>query len=191
MATVAGEVTVGASYSSELRAAIGCFKRHGEPRLLHPLALIAQGAIAAMVNGSVHGQDLRANGSGYARNDRVIVCLPSGRRTKQSSGRDVVSAIVAEVPDVHQGLIAIRSRVLLPRPFQKDQKLLARGQRIRSRSYRATAQAAELVGREVVLFDDVVTTGASLLAARRALESAGVDVVELGALAGRSLGGVR
>lgn len=112
-----------------------------------------------------------AAGSGPAE----LVAIPSSRRARRRRGYDPVRLLLARCG-------ARPSRLLRLRRSGGTQKSLDREARARNVD-EAMVAVGDLSGRRVVLVDDVITTGATLAEAERALRAAGADVVGAAVLA--------
>lgn len=113
----------------------------------------------------------------------VIVPLPSRRAQVRRRGFRHVDVLVAQALRGRR-VAALRCPALRATRGRRGQVGLGPAERAENAArvaVRACARAA-LRGREVVLVDDIVTTGASVLAARDALEAAGARVVAVAAL---------
>ena len=112
-----------------------------------------------------------------------------------ASGADLVAGVdsrgflvaAAVAARLGTGVLAVRKGGKLPPPVYAEQYDLEYG----SATLEIPADGIELVGRSVVIMDDVLATGGTLAAASRLLERAGANVtgaavvVELAALGGR------
>lgn len=149
--------TAGA-YGADLRTAVLAFKERGRRRLAGPLGLALVGP-------------LRAAGDGH--HGVVCVPLPASRRGRSERGYDHVRLLVRA---------AARHGAPPPSPLlhwvrrTDDQAGLDVRGRWRN-LHGALAADARAHGRLVVLADDVLTTGATLAEATRALAAAGAHVV--------------
>ncbi|TFC51746.1 MULTISPECIES: ComF family protein [unclassified Cryobacterium] len=99
----------------------------------------------------------------------VLVTVPSSRRAWRARGFHPVDLLLSRA-----GLRG--SALLRPRAGVADQVGLGRQQRMDNRSGTLVA-TRPLAGSRILLVDDIVTTGATLLEARRALRQAGGEVV--------------
>lgn len=100
--------------------------------------------------------------------DAVVVPMPTSRESYRRRGFRVPELLAARA-----GLPV--TRLLRPARRTGDQRGLGRDERRRNVAQSLVARDA--ASRRVVLLDDVVTTGASLAEAARALRDAGADVV--------------
>jgi ComF family protein len=145
----------GLEYDGVARAVILAFKEQGRADLARVLAP----ALAAAVTEAGSGADLAG---------AELVTVPGSRRARRRRGFDPVAALVARA-----GLD--RARVFAPARPHTAQKTLSIDERARNLEgvFEVDGAAA---GRRFLLVDDVVTTGATLVAAATALRSAGADV---------------
>ncbi|WP_433474429.1 ComF family protein [Spirillospora sp. CA-142024] len=109
--------------------------------------------------------------------DPLVVWVPSARRAVRRRGHDALRGTAeAAVRRLRaDGLPVTAVGALRQRGRVADQAGLSASQRAANLSGAIEARA-EVAGRQVVLVDDVVTTGASLAEAARALRAAGADV---------------
>ncbi|WP_344855512.1 ComF family protein [Planomonospora alba] len=157
-------------YSGPARRAILAYKERGRTALAHPLA----GALALATGTAVGGRPV------------VLVPVPSARAALRRRGHDPVARLAALAaaylraagwPAEAAGVLAQRRRIA-------DQAGLSSSQRAANlaAAYRVTPGGIGLLegfqreGRAVVVVDDVVTTGATLAEAARALRAAGARV---------------
>ncbi|MEV4092867.1 ComF family protein [Streptosporangium saharense] len=159
-----------ADYTGAVRRALLAYKEQGRTALAAPLA----GALALAV----------AEGAG--RRPVVLVPVPSSRLAGRRRGHDPVNRL-ADLAAAYlraAGWPATAERLLLQRRRVADQAGLSSSQRAANLSgaFRVTAGRNGAVPRSwggsgvVVLVDDIVTTGATLAEAARALRAAGITV---------------
>jgi predicted amidophosphoribosyltransferase len=161
-----------AAYAGPLREALVAFKDHGRWTLRAPLGDLLARAVA----GSVH--------DGCAARV-VLVPVPSSRSAARERDGDHVRELArrAAIPLRRAGLEVRVVGALWPPRHRHDQVGLGRAARAANLAgtLLPTARAAALgeCGASVLLVDDLVTTGATLAEAARALGTVGV--VPLGA----------
>ena len=156
-------------YAGPCRALLVAFKhdnRFGFRRSLGPLL---RGPLVA--------------GLGLARShqDPLIVTVPSRPSRVRHRGYRHVDVLVQVAM---RGAVVRRCRALRTTRGRVGQVGLDPGGRARNAARIAVRRAAlaTVRGREVVLVDDIVTTGATVFAARAALENAGATVIAIVAL---------
>ncbi|HEY8913318.1 ComF family protein [Lacisediminihabitans sp.] len=152
-------VTSALRYDGLVRRAILAFKEQGRTDVARALARPLAAAITAAVHGPVE-----------------LVAVPSSRGSYRRRGFDPVAVLVRRTG------LGPPARVLAPSAARTEQKSLGREDRARNLpgSMRATMP---LSGRRFVLIDDVLTTGATITEAARALRAAGAEVVSAATLA--------
>ena len=124
-------------------------------------------ALASAVNAALGASDAPQS---------VLLCVvPSSRAGRRRRGYDPVRLVGARAGvRLHRGLRRVGAGVAQKRLGLRERAGNAAG------SFVATAAVS---GRRVLVVDDVVTTGATLLEARRALEAGGAEVVGAAVLA--------
>ncbi|MFI6293011.1 ComF family protein [Nonomuraea sp. NPDC050790] len=175
-------------YSGSLREAILAYKERGQTGLAVPLgdvlAYTALTALAALGGRAGPSGRLLAGGwGGTFGRDRgvVVVPVPSAGRAVRGRGHDPVGRL-GELAAARMRAVGVGA-VLVPGLAQArrvaDQAGLSateRADNLRS-SLRVTDRLRGAPGASAVLVDDIVTTGATLAEAARALRAAGWDVV--------------
>ena len=113
----------------------------------------------------------------------VIITAPSRRAGVRRRGFRQVELLVSRALR-GQGVRALRVAALRAGQGRRSQVGLAAGERARNaaRVRVRASRSAVLRGREVILVDDVITTGSTVLACRDALEAEGAVVVAIVAL---------
>lgn len=144
------------AYRGVVQPVVVAFKNEGRTGLAPPLAAALRAAVAAAVAG-VQGDDL------------LLVPMPRTRRSAVERGYDPVRLLLRRAGLPHADVLR-----LVRRPG--DQVRLDRAARF-ANVERGTAARIPLTGRRVVLVDDVVTTGATLTEAARAVRAAGGAVL--------------
>ncbi|WP_219093244.1 ComF family protein [Streptomyces sp. JJ38] len=158
-------------YADEVRALLLAHKERGALRLARPLGAALAGAVRAL---------LSAGGAVGA--PALLVPVPSARRAVAARGHDPVHRLArVAAAELRRGGVSARvCAVLRPRRAVVDQAGLSPEQRRHNvdGALRVPAAAAGLLGAgPLVLVDDLVTTGATLAEAARALTAVGGRVV--------------
>ncbi|MFT4231868.1 MAG: phosphoribosyltransferase family protein [Leucobacter sp.] len=183
---IGAECFVRGVYAGPLRALLVAFKHEGRTGLSRELGAELRSPLLAALERCV----------GPA--PPVIVPAPSRPSSIRRRGYRPVDRLLDEALrgarspwGVHAGerigcsrIAALRLRALRTTWGRRGQVGLGPGDRARNAAriaVRGAARAA-LRGREVILVDDVITTGATVLAAREALEAEGARVVAVAAL---------
>jgi predicted amidophosphoribosyltransferase len=125
-------------------------------------------ALAAALRSAL-GAALAQLGSEPGGSGIVLVTVPSSRRAWRARGFHPVDRLLQSAGLAPAALLRPAGRVA-------DQVGLGREQRLENRRGSLSA-IGTLTGRRIVLVDDIVTTGATLLEAARAIRLAGGDVV--------------
>jgi predicted amidophosphoribosyltransferase len=175
------------AYADEPRAVLLAHKERGGLRLAAPLGASLAAAVAA---------GLAAGGSragGPAARRIALVPVPSARRASARRGHDPVrrTARAAAARLRAAGRPACTFPVLRQVRYVADQSGLGPGPRAANvrNAFGVVAGAGTLLAEaEVVLVDDVMTTGASLVEAARAVRAAGAVRVRAAVVAARSGG---
>lgn len=156
----AGALTVASAlrYDDEARRAILAFKEHGRTDVARVLA-----------------EALAASVSAAAREADCVVAVPSSRAAYARRGYDPVRVLLRRA-----GFLGIRA--LEHTRDSGAQKVLDAGARASNRRG-AFAATRRLDGTKVLIVDDVLTTGATVSEAARALSAAGARVVGAATLA--------
>ncbi|MEC4019622.1 ComF family protein [Streptomyces sp. H27-D2] len=171
------EVRATAVYADQVRAVLLAHKERGALRLAAPLG----GALASAVRsvpGSA-GSTARAAPAGAAP---LLVPVPSARRAVAARGHDPARRIaLAAAAELRRGGVPVRVLAgLRQRRRVADQAGLSARQRLENLSGAlvvATGAERLLTAAPVVVVDDLMTTGASLAEAVRALRAAGGRVI--------------
>ncbi|WP_346039908.1 ComF family protein [Actinomadura chokoriensis] len=188
-----------AAYEGPLRAILAAYKERGRTSLAVPLgealATSLQAALAPdrrACRGSAPGPDPPAASDALPRGRPAapapvmadaavrmptVVWVPSGRGAVRRRGHDPLRGLVeAAVRRLRaEGVPLTMLDALRQRGRVADQAGLTADQR--AANLRGAIEArADVAGRQVVLVDDVVTTGASLAEAARALRAAGAAI---------------
>ncbi|WP_282858610.1 ComF family protein [Pseudoclavibacter helvolus] len=160
-------VFAASDYDGPTKALVAALKERGRTDSARPLAVLLRKAVGALAASTAVG----AFEDGQARRAWVAILAPSSAKSLRARGYAHLALLwglaVPGVPSV-RGL-----RVVRPVEDQAGLSVAARAENLRH-AYRAERG---LAGRRVVLVDDVVTSGATLREAVRALEAGGAVVV--------------
>ncbi|POX46554.1 hypothetical protein C3489_31650 [Streptomyces sp. Ru71] len=168
-------VHAAARYADEVRALLLAHKERGALALARPLGEALAGAVRA-------GLD-RAGAHDVGVAGRVLlVPVPSSRAAVRARGHDPARRIaLAAAGELRRGGMPVRvAAVLRQRRAVADQAGLDSGQRLANLAGALTVVpgGGRLLGQgPVVLVDDLMTTGASLTEAARAVRDCGVSAV--------------
>jgi ComF family protein len=156
-------------YGSVVRACILALKESGRTDLVGALAAPLRAAIGAAMSAAIADSPA---GSGLAP---VLVAVPTSRSAWRRRGFDPVR------------LLCMRARfrpVRLLKQVRATRRQKTLGVMERGKNLDGSLRARRrLTGQRVILVDDVLTTGATLLEASRALREAGAEVVGAATLA--------
>lgn len=150
-----------ASYDGPVREAINAWKDHGRADLTPMLAGAVAGVLGEALTGALDGEVL-------------LVPVPSAARARRRRGREPVRDLAREVARSRPGLRMLP--VLRHRRQIGEQPGLGRVDRTANLAGAldvASGWSSVVAGRRVLVVDDVVTSGATLAEAARALAAAG------------------
>lgn len=156
-AGVDGEVWSGLRFDGVTARVVRALKEDGRTGLAAALAPALGAAVAAVVGSAARSGE-----------EVVLVPVPTSRAAYRRRGYRVVELVARR-----GGLRC--TRLLTPSRTTVDQRGLSREERRRNVAHALRARGAE--GLRVIVIDDVVTTGATLGEAMRALREGGADVV--------------
>ncbi|MFF9811088.1 ComF family protein [Streptomyces coeruleorubidus] len=173
-------VYAAAPYADEVRATLLAHKERGALALAGPLGVALAGAVRAGLRKAWGGSWAGAEGawSRGAGAPVLLVPVPSGRRAVRARGHDPARRIaLAAAGELRRSGVPARVLgVLRQRRAVADQSELNSRQRLDNLAGALAVVpggARLLSGGPVVLVDDVLTTGASLAEAARAVRTAG------------------
>jgi predicted amidophosphoribosyltransferase len=172
-------VHAAARYADEVRATLLAHKERGALALAGPLGVALAGAVRAGLQAAWRSSWPGADGARWRGVEAplLLVPVPSGRRAVRARGHDPARRIAfAAAGELRRSGVPARALgVLRQRRAVADQSGLNSRQRLDNLAGAlavAPGGARLLYGGPVVLVDDVMTTGASLAEAARAVRSA-------------------
>ncbi|MFI1293540.1 ComF family protein [Streptomyces sp. NPDC020792] len=174
-------VYAAAPYADAVRAALLAHKERGALALARPLGTALAGAVQAGLRAAATGAGRSGAGAGAAGGVAggavLLVPVPSARQAVRARGHDPARriALAAAGGLRRSGTPARALAVLRQRRVVADQSGLTSRQRLENLAGAlevAAGGAGLLLSGPVVLVDDVVTTGASLAEAARAVTTA-------------------
>ncbi|MGV0791624.1 ComF family protein [Mycolicibacterium sp. XJ1819] len=154
-------------YVGPRRAAIVAVKEHGRADLVDPLGLALHGALANLLRWGVLGAPL------------TVVAAPTRRSSARRRGGDPVTRIARAATEGLTGVTV--AQVLRMRAFVVDSVGLSSVDR--QRNIAGRVRITRPVAGEIVVVDDVVTTGATAAESVRVLQAAGASAVAVLAIA--------
>jgi len=156
------ELVTATGYDERMRRLLDAYKERGRADVAAVLAPLLRTALAALVAGR---PGTPAPGS------LLLVPVPSSRAARARRGYDHVPLLLQRAVPRAPVVSALRHARRV-----RDQSALGVAERERNLAGALVAHPS-VAGRRVVLVDDVVTTGATLLEAARALRAAGAHPV--------------
>lgn len=163
LAAVMLPVYAAARYDAEIQLLVLATKKSGHPRLISLLADLAADVVAFAAQ------------TNQIRGLITLVPLHSGPATRTATGTDLVLTLAKRAARGlrRRGHRVIVGDLLIVRPSRKTQKGLNRGDREKNASQKYRVATRTPRRGALMLFDDVMTTGASMGAADVALLHAG------------------
>ncbi|GAA4235909.1 hypothetical protein GCM10022254_44280 [Actinomadura meridiana] len=160
-----------AAYEGPLRKILPAYKDHGRTALAVPLGE----ALATSLHKAVADVDP----------PHTIVWVPSARAATKRRGHDPLRALVAIALQRlrEDGVSATALNALKHRKRVMDQAGLTATQRTTNLHNALQTTRPDLADRPLILVDDIITTGASLSEAARALHTAGAKVTATATIA--------
>ncbi len=156
------DVAASGEHTDMLRLAIVAWKEEGRTSLLRPLAHLLATSVAEVV--------------GDSTTPVVLVPVPTSRRSRLARGADVVDQLAGAAAVLLRGVgadVTVRQALRVARRTV-DQSGLGARDRVRNLAGAFALRSDEgLAHGTVVVVDDIVTTGATIAEAVRALTAAG------------------
>ncbi|MDL4814634.1 ComF family protein [Actinomadura opuntiae] len=184
-----------AAYEGPVQKIFSAYKEHGRTALAVPLGQALARAVDAALPGLWDGGPPGGPGpppgaSGASQGEMPVVWVPSRRGAARRRGHDpmrqAVAVAVRRLRAAGVPVVALDG-LRQCRRVADQAGLGAAARRVNLRGALEAAPRAGLAGRRVVLVDDVVTTGASLAEAARALRAAGAEVTAAATVAATPL----
>ncbi|WP_243708776.1 phosphoribosyltransferase family protein [Actinomadura sp. GC306] len=171
-----------AAYEGPLRAILAAYKEHGRTALATPLGE----ALATAVQSALTALAPSTPGATPGHDAPSLVWVPSSRNAIRRRGHDALRGLVDVAAERLRtaGLPVTPVDALRQRVRVADQATLTAAERTANlEGALAVTSRIRVAGREVILVDDVVTTGASLTEAARALRDSGAHVLAAATIA--------
>lgn len=159
-------------YEAGVRSAVLAFKEGGQLSLRRPLGRLLAGSVAALLD----------DRPGSA----VVAPVPSRRSAVRDRGHHHALGLARQVSRSCPQSLRVEAVLQWTRQVT-DQGRLGAQQRVGNVRGAMSARRPGLAGGQVVLVDDILTTGATLDEAHRALETAGWGVIGSAVVASVSL----
>jgi predicted amidophosphoribosyltransferase len=161
--TLPPAVAASGEHTGVLRLAIVAWKEEGRTSLLRPLAHLLAAAVVEVTRD---------------RSDPIVlVPVPTSRRSRLARGADVVDRLARGAALLLRDVgsdVTVRQALRVARPTVDQSGLGARARARNLAGAFALRSGGHLIDRQVVVVDDIITTGATLGEAVRALTAAGL-----------------
>ncbi|MCW2918684.1 MAG: ComF family protein [Actinomycetia bacterium] len=181
-----------AAYDGAVRSMIVAHKESGRMGLARPLGAALALSVLAAAEDPVHGPRRSVGGcSGAARGrtpvrEVLLVPVPSARAAVRARGHDPALRItIAAVRELRIRHVRARciNELAQTREVADQAGLTSAGRLANLAGALSVPRPAAVRGRRVVIVDDVITTGATLVEAARALRVAGAEVLAVAVVA--------
>lgn len=168
-------------YAGVLAQVLRSYKDDDRPDLVHRCAPFVRGALAGCLREDPLAADaVRAGFGGLRGHILAITTIPSSPRALRSRGRDPLWDIVMRAVPPGEESLPPPARLLRIGRATSDQAGLdatSRAENLRGAMLVPDRLRTRVAGRVVIVVDDIVTTGSTLVEASRALRSAGASHV--------------
>jgi ComF family protein len=157
------EVAASGEHVGVLRLAVVAWKEEGRTALLRPLAHLLAASVVEVI--------------GDVRGPVVLVPVPTSRRSRLARGADVVDQLSRGAARLLRDVgtdVTVRQALRVVRATADQSGLGARARAGNLAGAFALRSGGHLAGRDIVVVDDILTTGATLGEAVRALAVAGL-----------------
>ena len=162
-------------YDGPLRAVLVAFKHGGRTGFA--------GELSALLGSALEAAIAAADQAGLSCDPPVIVAAPSRPARVRERGFRHLDVLIGRAMR-ERGIAGLRVAALRAARGRRSQQGLGAAERVSNAALVETRRTRRnvLAGRRVILVDDVVTTGATVSAAKSVLEAAGAQVVGIAAL---------
>lgn len=170
------DVAASGEHAGPLRLSIVAWKEEGCTSLLRPLAHLLAASVVEVVGDSLAPV--------------VLVPVPTSRRSRLTRGADVVDQLAREAARLLRGAgadVTVRQALRVGRRTVDQAGLGARERARNLAGAFALRSEMDLAAGDIVVVDDIVTTGATIGEAVRALATAGRTPIAAATLAHRPL----
>ena len=156
------EVAASGEHAGVLRLAIVAWKEEGRTSLLRPLTHLLAASVVEVTRD--------------ASSPIVLVPVPTSRRSRLVRGADVVDQLAHGAAGLLRDIgidVSVRQALRVARRTADQSGLGARARARNLAGAFAVRSGERLIGRDIVVVDDIVTTGATIGEAARSLTAAG------------------
>ncbi|MGH3458553.1 ComF family protein [Aeromicrobium sp.] len=170
-------IVASGEHTGVLRLTIVAWKEEGRFVLLRPLAHLLAASVAEVVGGSL--------------SPVALVPVPTSRRHRRARGADVVDELARTAAGLLGATgvdVTVRQALMLVRRTVDQSGLGARDRAGNLDGAFALRSSSGLAGRDIVVVDDIVTTGSTLGEAFRALSAGGHRPIAAAVVAHRPRG---
>jgi ComF family protein len=170
------DVAASGEHAGVLRLAIVAWKEEGRTSLLRPLAHLLAASVVEVV--------------AHSSAPVILVPVPTSRRSRMARGADVIDQLAREAADLLRRAgadVTVRQALRVARRTADQSGLGARERARNVAGAFVLRSGRSLAGADIVVVDDIVTTGATIGEAVRALTAAGHRPIAAATMAYRPL----